>query len=110
MAQTKRHMDTGIEGGGVMYIDADTIIKFAALIAAFSTIGALFYKSFKWVDMQKQQETEIASIKKEQCLICFCMLATLDGLKQLGANGNVTDAYQKLEKHLNKTAHEWEEG
>lgn len=93
-----------------MYVDADTIIRFAGLIAAFSTIGALFYKSLKWVDMQKQQEAEIAAIKKEQCMICFCMLATLDGLKQLGANGNVSEAYQKLEKHLNKAAHEWEEG
>ena len=93
-----------------MYVDADTIIKFAALIGALSAIGALLYKMFKWMEQQKQQETEIAAIKKEQCLICFCMLATLDGLKQLGANGNVTEAYQKLEKHLNKTAHEWEEG
>lgn len=93
-----------------MYVDADTIIKFAALIGALSAIGALLYKVFKWMEQQKQQEAEIAAIKKEQCLICFCMLATLDGLKQLGANGNVTEAYQKLEKHLNKTAHEWEEG
>ena len=93
-----------------MYVDVDTIIKFATLIGALSAIGALLYKMFKWMEQQKQQETEIAAIKKEQCLICFCMLATLDGLKQLGANGNVTEAYQKLEKHLNKTAHEWEEG
>ena len=93
-----------------MYVDADAIIKFAALLGALSAIGAMFYKMFKWMDAQKQQETEIASIKKEQCLICYCMLATLDGLKQLGANGNVSDAYRKLEKHLNKSAHEWEEG
>ena len=93
-----------------MYVDTDTIIKFAALSGALSAIGALLYKMFKWMEQQKQQETEIAAIKKEQCLICFCMLDTLDGLKQLGANGNVTEAYQKLEKHLNKTAHEWEEG
>ena len=93
-----------------MYVDADTIIKFAALIGALSAIGALLYKMFKWMEQQKQQEAEISGIKKEQCLLCFCMLATLDGLKQLGATGNVTEAYQKLEKHLNKTAHEWEEG
>ena len=93
-----------------MYIDADTIIKFAALLGAISAIGAMLYKMFKWMDQQKRQEEEISSIKKEQCLICYCILATLDGLKQLGANGNVSDAYQKLEKHLNKTAHEWEEG
>lgn len=93
-----------------MYVDADAIIKFAALLGALSAIGAMLYKMFEWMDAQKQQETEIASIKKEQCLICYCILATLDGLKQLGANGNVSEAYQKLEKHLNKAAHEWEEG
>lgn len=93
-----------------MYVDADTIIKFAALLGAVGAIGTVFYKSFRWMEQQKQQEAEIAAIKKEQCMICFCMLATLDGLKQLGANGNVTEAYQKLEKHLNKAAHEWEEG
>lgn len=93
-----------------MYVDADAIIKFAGVLGAILAIGSVLHKSFKWVEMQKQQEVEISAIKKEQCLICFCMLATLDGLKQLGANGNVTDAYQKLEKHLNKTAHEWEEG
>ena len=93
-----------------MYVDADTIIKLAALLGALSAIGAMFYKMFKWMDSQKQQEAEISNIKKEQCLICYCMLATLDGLKQLGANGNVSDAYRKLEKHLNKSAHEWEEG
>ena len=86
-----------------MYVDANAIIKFAALVTAVFTLGGVLYKSFKWVDMQKQQEAEIAAIKKEQCMICFCMLATLDGLKQLGANGNVTDAYQKLEKHLENT-------
>lgn len=93
-----------------MYVDADTIIKFAALLGAVGAIGTVFYKSFRWMEQQKQQEAEIAAIKKEQCMICYCMLATLDGLKQLGANGNVTEAYQKLEKHLNKAAHEWEEG
>ena len=41
-------------------------------------------------------------------MICYGLLATLDGLKQLGANGNVTDAHEKLEKHLNQTAHDWD--
>lgn len=89
-----------------MYIDADTIIKFAAFIGAFATIGAMLYKMFQWVERQKKQDEEIKCIKKEQCVMCYAILATLDGLKQLGANGNVTDAYNKLEKHLNENAHE----
>ena len=58
-----------------MYVTGDTIIRFATVLGALGTLGAL-------------------------------LLATLDGLKQLGANGNVSDAYQRLEKHLNQSAHE----
>lgn len=89
-----------------MYIDADFIIRLATIAGAFATLGTILYKSFRWMEQQKLQEIEIENIKKEQCVMCYGLLATLDGLKQLGANGNVTDAYQKLEKHLNKTAHD----
>ena len=100
-----------------MYVDVDTIIKAAALLSAVGAILAVLYKLFKWLDNQQTQDdkikelkekhdADIEDIKKEQCVICYGLLATLDGLKQLGANGNVTDAYNKLERHLNKTAHE----
>lgn len=89
-----------------MYIDADTIIKLATLAGAIGTLLLLLRKGFQFLERQKEQDREIKSIKDEQCVICYAILATLDGLKQLGANGNVTDAYQRLEKHLNKTAHE----
>lgn len=103
-----------------MYVDVDTIIKFAALLGALASIWALLSKVIKWIDQQKKQDEaiktlrddhrkDIEAIQKEQCVICYCLLATLDGLKQLGANGNVTEAYQKLEKHLNNSAHEWGE-
>ena len=89
-----------------MFIDADVIIRLSAVLGAFGAMGTMLYKSFRWMEQQKLQEEEIENIKKEQCIICYGLLATLDGLKQLGANGNVSDAYQKLEKHLNKTAHD----
>ena len=89
-----------------MYVDADFIIRLAALFGAFGAIGTMLYKSFHWMEQQRLQEMEIENIKKEQCVMCYGLLATLDGLKQLGANGNVSDAYQKLEKHLNQTAHD----
>mgnify|MGYP001042342923 CR=1 FL=1 len=91
-----------------MYVDTDTILELAALLGAFGTLGALLYKVFKWVERQKEQDAEIEAIKREQCVMCYGLLATLDGLKQLGANGNVTNAYEKLEKHLNQTAHDWD--
>ena len=100
-----------------MYIDAATILQWTAVISAIAGLGAMLYKSFKWMNRQSQQDEEIKNLRKEhaddvkamkeeQCLICYGLLGALDGLKQLGANGNVTDAYQKMEKHLNKAAHE----
>ena len=88
-----------------MYVTGDTIIRFATVLGALGTLGALLYRSFRWMEQQKAQQAEIENIKKEQCVICYGLLATLDGLKQLGANGNVSDAYQRLEKHLNQTAY-----
>lgn len=56
----------------------------------------------KWDEYDRQ----IKAIKKEQCLLTFGMLATLDGLKQLNCNGKVTEARDKIDQHLNKIAHE----
>lgn len=91
-----------------MYVNGDTIIKLAALAGALGTLGVILYRVFRWMEQQKVQDIEIQNIKKEQCIICFALLATLDGLKQLGANGGVTEAHQKLGKHLNQSAHNWE--
>lgn len=91
-----------------MYVDGSTVLEIAALCSATGILGAAVYRLFKWLERQKEQDAEIESIKKEQCVICYGLLATLDGLKQLGANGNVTDAHNKLEKHINQTAHDWE--
>lgn len=55
----------------------------------------------KWDEYDKQ----IKAIKEEQCLLTFGMLATLDGLKQLNCNGKVTEARDKIDRHLNKIAH-----
>lgn len=100
-----------------MYIDAETIIRFAALLGALSAIGAMFYKTMKWIEEQKEMEKKIAELRAEHkediklildehCVMCYALLAALDGLKQLGANGNVAEAHNMLEKHLNKQAHE----
>ena len=89
-----------------MYINGEMVIRLATTAGAFLTLATMLYKSICWMERQKAQDAEIEAIKKEQCVMCYGLLATLDGLKQLGANGNVSDAYQKLEKHLNKTAHD----
>ena len=41
-------------------------------------------------------------------MICYGILACLRGLKELDCDGPVTEALDKLEKHLNKAAHDEE--
>ena len=97
-------------------ITVQSIITAFAFISAVIGLIALFVKLVRWVDKQKEQSAEIEkqkqvhekdinSINTELTVICYTLLAALDGLKQLGANGNVTDAYNKLEKHLNTQSH-----
>ena len=96
-----------------MYLTGETVIHFAELIGAVGVIAAVITAAVRWFTRQARQDDDIKSImaeqqeiKDEQCVISFAMLACLDGLKQLGANGNVTEAHNKLEKHLNKKAHD----
>ncbi len=108
-------------------IEIDLIIKISALIGALGVIFGLMWKVIKWFLLQhkqtydikelkqlhekdmeetrKKEQEELQNLKDELCVLSYAVLATLDGLKQLGANGNVTKAHNELEKHLNKQAH-----
>lgn len=94
----------------------EKVIKICALITALGGIAALVVKLVRWVDHQKTQdqaiqalrerhESDMEALQEELTVICYANLACLDGLKQLGANGNVTKAHDKLDKHLNQKAH-----
>ena len=81
------------------------VITAAAVVSGLTVIGAAAVKILKfWLD-QKNQDREIDQVKREMGLICYGVLACLDGLKQMGCDGNVTQAKTDLEKYLNKTAH-----
>lgn len=99
-----------------MFISAQTLITVAGVLTATGVIGGIIFKIFKWYLKQNKQDDEIAKlraqhiedlndVKEENTLICFALLACLDGLQQLGANHSVPVAKEKLEKHLNKQAH-----
>jgi hypothetical protein len=92
-----------------MYIDANVVIQVAAVFAALGTVGGVVLWCFRFVTRQKKQDKEIAAMCEEQTIMCFAILACLKGLKEQGCNGPVTEALGKLEKHLNKQAHKWEE-
>ena len=100
-----------------MYIDINTIITVAGGITATGVIGGLLIALYRFWQRPKEQEEEIQElrtahqedIKKindEQCLITYGLLACLKGLKEKGCNGPVTEAINKIEKHLNQQAHE----
>ncbi len=110
-----------------MYIDANSIILIGGVLTAILGIGGVVVAVIKWVLAQNKQSADISALRKlhekdmeefrkkeaeknqaiqdELCVLSYAMLASLDGLKQLHCNGEVTKAHEKLEKHLNKQAH-----
>lgn len=88
-----------------MTVTYDTLIKTAGFILSLSALIALVWRGFKHIDTMNGNKKEIEEIKKEQQLLCFGIFACLDGLKQLGANGNVTEAHRKLNEYIMKEAH-----
>ena len=86
-------------------INWNTIITAAALVAAIIALLSNFAKGVRWVDRQKAQDSEIKDIKNEQSIITYGLLACLKGLSEQGCDGPVTDAIDKIEKHLNVKAH-----
>ena len=96
-------------------------------VVLIGIIGGAIFAFVKWVTKQNQQDSDIAetkqslkndlddlehkhdtdaqAIKEEQAILVYGVLACLKGLQEQGCNGPVTKAIDKLEKHLNLTAH-----
>ena len=87
-------------------ITFDGLVKGVALLVSLAALLGLVWRTFKKIDETNNNRDEIEKIKAEQNVICFGLFACLDGLRQLGANGNVTKAYNALEKHITEQAHE----
>ena len=103
-----------------MYISIATIITAGSLIGALGVIGGLLIAAYKFFrkpvelesrieNIRKVHEKDIKNINEEQCLITYGLLACLKGLREQGCNGPVTDGINRIEKHLNKQAHDMEE-
>ena len=88
-----------------MYVTWQTIVSFAAVLAAIFAILRTYNKGYDWVKQQKKQEEEIKSIKEEQQLLTTGILACLKGLQEQGCDGSVSDAISQIEAHLNTKAH-----
>lgn len=88
-----------------MYIDFQTIITAAAVLAALTAVFGTLAKAHRWYLRQEQQSAEIAQLKRESNILCECMSACLDGLGQLGANHTVPAAKKKMDAYLRDAAH-----
>lgn len=93
-----------------------SIITASAIVGAVVALVSYFTKVVRWVDKQTKQdedikrlrkhhEEDIASIKEEQTLLVYGVLACLKGLSEQGCNGPVTEAIHRYEKYLNEKAH-----
>lgn len=94
-----------------------TLITASAVLAAVAAIATWLAKGVRWVDRQKAQDAELKALRethnhdmesmnRELTLLVYGNLACLKGLKEQGCNGPVTEAINKIEKHLNEKAHQ----
>lgn len=88
-----------------MTVNIELFTTIAELISAVAVIFGVVFACYRWYLKQNHQDEDIKAIKDENALICYALQACLDGLEQLGANHTVTKAKEKLEKHLNVSAH-----
>ncbi len=88
-----------------MYVDADTIIKAASLLAALIALVSAIIACYKVIEKDSKQSDAIKAIQEEQTIICYGLKGALQGLIEQGCDGPCKDALDRLDKHLNKSAH-----
>ena len=90
---------------GEITVSWQTLITLAAVLGAVAAILKYYNKGYDFVKRQEEQDKIIKAIQEEQTLLTYGVLACLKGLHEQGANGPVTEAIDKIEKHINKRAH-----
>ena len=86
-------------------INYTAIITTASVISSLVVIVSSVIAVYRWFQRQAEQDKEIELIKDEQAVLTYGVLACLKGLKEQGCDGPVTDAINKIEKHINQAAH-----
>lgn len=83
-----------------------SIITIAAFVGAVAALIKYYNRGYDFVKRQEKQDEIIKNMQSEQALLTYGLLTCLKGLHELGANGPVTEAINRFEKHLNQRAHE----
>lgn len=100
-----------------LHVSPQAIITAASCIAALIALAGYVFKARDWIKKQDKQAAtmqelkehhnqDIEDIKQEQTMLVYGILACLKGLKEQGCDGPVTDAVEKIDKYLNKKAHD----
>lgn len=82
-----------------------TLITIAAVLTAITTVLGRYNKLYDWIKKQEEQDKLIKDIQEEQALLTYGVLACLKGLSEQGCDGPVSEAINKIEKHINEKAH-----
>ena len=92
------------------YLDLNTLNGTSAAVTALGVLVGGVLAVYRFYARQKAQDRELAAVRSELTLLCYGVRACLSGLREQGCNGPVTEALNKLDKHLNPAAHKGEEG
>ena len=82
-----------------------TLITIAAVLTAITSVLGRYNKLYDWIKKQEEQDKLIKDIQEEQALLTYGVLACLKGLSEQGCDGPVSEAINKIEKHINEKAH-----
>lgn len=112
----------------VIELTPGTVVAICGCITGVAAVIALMVKFVRWIDHQKDQDTELKALQEkhdedmkelkavqekqmnqlqhELSVICYGVRGALQGLIENGCNGPCKKALSKLDKHLNLTAHD----
>lgn len=82
-----------------------SIITAGAVVAAIVALFKYYNRGYDFVKRQNEQDKIIKDIQEEQTLLTYGVLACLKGLHEQGVDGPVSEAINKIEKHINLKAH-----
>lgn len=97
----------------------DLLLAFGAGAGAIAAIWKIILPAYKHLkkpaensenieDIRAKHEEDAEATNSELYELTLGVQAALDGLMQLGCNGNVTKAHARLQKHITKKAHHQE--
>jgi flagellar basal body-associated protein FliL len=87
-----------------MQVSIDVILAIAGVVSMLAGMVTFFYKMLSRFDRIEQtsakQQHELEQRRTDNSIMLRSISACLDGLKQIGANGNVTSVKKELDEYI----------